>query len=361
MSESPPLPGQSEQVQSYLLDRRGAGLPLVIEPLAGGDLSPTTAATWLRTYRVQAEALLQHHGALLLRGFAVRTAADFEQVVRGIGAELKRDYFGTSPRNAVTDYVFNASELPDYYPIPQHCEMSFLPKPPRRLFFSCLLAPSGPGGETPLCDFRQVYRQLDPQVRQRFIDRGIQNRRSYGGPEGSGRFDLWQLKPWHQLFGTTSRAAVEAQCQALGLDCTWQSNGRLQLTNVQPAMRAHPQTGELAWFNHLQVFHLSTAAAEYQRIAQRIPALRYQLLRAVAIVGSQLKRLRGSQALAMHCTFGDGGEIPRSAVEHVRDVIWQNLVCFRWQLGDVLLIDNFAVSHGRLPYRGRRHIVVCWE
>ena len=28
--------------------------------------------------------------------------------------------------------------------------------------------------------------------------------------------------------------------------------------------------------------------------------------------------------------------------------------------GDVVAIDNFAVSHGRLPYRGPRNVAVAW-
>ena len=69
---------------------------------------------------------------------------------------LQNDYLGTSPRNALTEFVFSASELPPHFPIPQHCEMSFVARPPRRLFFSCLVPSSGPGGETPLADFRRV-------------------------------------------------------------------------------------------------------------------------------------------------------------------------------------------------------------
>jgi hypothetical protein len=37
-------------------------------------------------------------------------------------------------------------------------------------------------------------------------------------------------------------------------------------------------------------------------------------------------------------------------------VIWQNLVVYPWQTGDVVAIDNNAVGHGRLPYQGPRRI-----
>ena len=39
---------------------------------------------------------------------------------------------------------------------------------------------------------------------------------------------------------------------------------------------------------------------------------------------------------------------------------WRNLVAFPWQQGDVVAIDNFSMSHGRLPYRGPRQVVVAW-
>ena len=98
------------------------------------------------------------------------------------------DYLGTSPRDALTPYVFSASELPGYYPIAQHCEMRFLKKPPRRLFFCCLRPNDGPGGETPLCDFRKVARDLAPAVLDRFERRGVRIIRNYCGPSGGSSF-----------------------------------------------------------------------------------------------------------------------------------------------------------------------------
>jgi alpha-ketoglutarate-dependent taurine dioxygenase len=34
-------------------------------------------------------------------------------------------------------------------------------------------------------------------------------------------------------------------------------------------------------------------------------------------------------------------------------------VRFRWQQGDFLLLDNFTVTHGRMPFRGNRRILVA--
>ena len=63
---------------------------------------------------------------------------------------------------------------------------------------------------------------------------------------------------------------------------------------------------------------------------------------------------------SMHVTFGDGSEIPEEYVEHIEDVIWKNMVIYSWKKGDVICLDNFSTSHGRLPYYGPREIMVAW-
>lgn len=335
-------------------------MPLVLEPRV--DENPDAVARVLEENREWVDRELLEHGAMLLRGARVREAIEFERIARAMAHGLKNDYLGTSPRDAVTEYVFNASELPAFYPIPQHCEMSFVKKPPERLLFCCLVAPRSAGGETPLCDFRAVYRDLDPEVRERFVRKGVRNVRNYAGPDGGAPMGPWQLKPWHALFGTTDRDRVEAICRENDFEFTWLPGGKLRLVNVQPAVRAHPITGEPVWFNHSQVFHLTQAPGEYRRIAERQDPWR---MRGLALLSTGLvalqRRLKSDDDQAMQCTFGDGTPIPDSDMEAVRDAIWKNLRAFRWQVGDIVVIDNFAVSHGRMPYHGPRKVVVAWS
>lgn len=333
-------------------------LPLLVRP--GREGSATTLAGWLREHPGWVQDHLVRHGAILFRGFEGVDATAFESVARSIDAELKNEYLGTSPRDRLTDYVFTASELPSYYPIPQHCEMSFVAKPPRRLFFCCLLA-SREGGETPLVDFRNVYQALDPAVRRRFEEGGIRIVRNYAGPGTGGKLDLWKLKRWDEMFLTTERASVEATCRREGFEVEWTANGGLRLISRQPVFRDHPQTGERAWHNHTQVFHLSAAPGEYRRIFRLRPSLRAAAFWQLSRVLVGLQRLsRGADEQSMHCTYEDGREIPDADMEHVRDVIWRHMVIQPWERGDMLAIDNHSVAHGRLPYRGPRTVAVCW-
>ena len=189
-----------------------SGLPLLVTP--EGDASPAALASFIEAERTA----LEGHGAVLYRGFSIANAKEFEGIARAIDPALKNDYLGTSPRDALTEYVFSASELPPYYPIPQHCEMSFLPAPPRRLMFCCLVPNQGRGGETPLSDFRAVYRDLDPALRARFEEKGVRNLRNYAGPRSKRRLDPWKLKRWDEMFHTQDRARVEEICRGHGLE-----------------------------------------------------------------------------------------------------------------------------------------------
>src|SRR5204863_10034199 len=118
-------------------------------------------------------------------------------------------------------------------------------------------------------------KDLDPRVRDRFAAKGVRIIRNYVGPDGGGRFDPWRLKRWDEMFRTKDPAQAERTARKNGLEPRWKPGGRLELTSTQAAFRVHPATGDLVWFNHSQVFHLSSAAAEYRRIAGRLgPAWR---------------------------------------------------------------------------------------
>jgi alpha-ketoglutarate-dependent taurine dioxygenase len=332
-------------------------LPLGVGPQRIADAA--ALAHWLAEHHDWVQTALHRHGAVLFRGFAAVDAPQFEAVARAIAPGLQSQYLGTSPRVNLTPYVFTASELPGFYPIPQHAEMSFLAEPPRQLFFCALQAPAQ-HGETPICDLRAVWRALDPAVRDRFDRLGLRIIRNYAGPDAAQR-DLWQLKRWDQIFGTTDRDDVQTICAREGFAATWGDQGQLTLTSHQPAARAHPETAEMAWLNHSQVFHLLAGPEELRRIATWRPGLRSIATWLYAETAIALRRLRtADHQQPMHCTYGDGSPIRRGDLAHVLDVVWRHLVVIPWQTGDMLALDNRLVSHGRLPYRGPRTVAVAF-
>lgn len=334
-------------------------LPLTL--VADGTPSVDALVAWLWANESRVRDDLTQHGAILFRGFDVDEAGDFERIARAIDDDLKNEYLGLSPRNALTPYVFSASEIPSPFPIPEHNEMSFVANPPRSLFFWCKTPPAPGTGETPLVDMRAVYRDLDPDVRDRFEHRGIRVIRNYRAPGKKRPWDLTQLKPWQDMFQTTERSVVEAKCAEEGFTPVWEDDGTLKLLSEQPAVKSHPRTGEPVWFNHAAVLHRSNADGELRRVFALRPSVRSLL----SWIGGKAydigqRRLRDPSALPMHCTYGDGSEILDADMEAVRDAIWKNLVITPWYRGDVLAIDNDSTGHGRMPFFGPRMIAVAW-
>lgn len=333
-------------------------LPLLITP-ENGETSLQKLTDWISVNKAMIEDKLTESGAVLFRGFDIQTPLDFETVAKSIDSELKDDYLGTSPRDKKTDFVFSASELPPHYPIMQHCEMSFLPSAPRRLFFYCNIEPQY-GGETPICDFRKVYRDLDPKIRSEFEQKGVKHIRNYASPKSTKK-DAFELKKWNQMFLTEDKALIEKKCAENDIICEWKNDDGLRLINKNAGIKIHPKTGEKTWFNHTQVYHVSAAADEYHRIHKR--QKRWETFKTsimLELMTFYNKRTKNPNDQSMHVTFGDDSPIPDSYVEHIQEVIWKNMVIQPWKKGDVILLDNFSTSHGRLPYVGPREVMVCW-
>ena len=60
------------------------------------------------------------------------------------------------------------------------------------------------------------------------------------------------------------------------------------------------------------------------------------------------------------CTvyYGDGSTIEPEVIQHLRAVSWSCAVGFRWRKGDLLVLDNLTVQHGRIGFTGKREILV---
>ena len=57
-------------------------------------------------------------------------------------------------------------------------------------------------------------------------------------------------------------------------------------------------------------------------------------------------------------SFGDDTEIPDDAMQRVSDLADGLSFDVAWQTGDVALVDNFLVMHGRRPFSGKRCVLV---
>ena len=56
--------------------------------------------------------------------------------------------------------------------------------------------------------------------------------------------------------------------------------------------------------------------------------------------------------------YGDASPIEPETLDELRRIYDEETVLFPWQEGDILLLDNMRVAHGRAPYTGARQILV---
>jgi alpha-ketoglutarate-dependent taurine dioxygenase len=302
----------------------GGELPLVVEPMVEG----VDAARWATVNREQVEGWLLRHGAILFRGFGVTTAERFEQLACAISPDLLDYRERSSPRSEIKRGIYTSTDHPADQYIHFHNEQSYTHSWPLKLWFFCLQA-ADEGGATPLADGRRVLKALNPQLKERFLKKKVLYVRNY--IEGIGL-------TWQDAFQTTDRAVVEEYCRRASIAFAWGEGGRLTTRQVFDAILTHPKTGEPLWFEHAAFFHVSSLE----------PDVRETLLREY-----------GPANLPFNTYYGDGSPIEDSVLDELRGAYRQAAVSFRWQEGDVLLIDNMLTSHGREPFKGPRKILVA--
>jgi alpha-ketoglutarate-dependent taurine dioxygenase len=112
----------------------------------------------------------------------------------------------------------------------------------------------------------------------------------------------------------------------------------LRTRQVRPAAAQHPITGEMVWFNQAHLFHVSNLGSEMQE---------------------SLYKVFDEQDLPRNAYYGDGSPFSSEDLEEVRRAYKEATVVFSWQPGDILMLDNMLVAHGRRPYSGQRRILVA--
>ena len=297
-------------------------LPLLITPAVDG-VSPIE---WAAGQREQIDTWLLTHGGILFRGFDLGSVAAFEQFI-GASADNWAEYREpATPRSQVSGNIYTSTDYPPAQRIFLHNENSHTESWPMKIFFFCV-TPAQQGGETPIADCRNIFERIDPAVRQRFIQKRIMYVRNFG--DGLGF-------PWQQVFKTTDRREVEAYCRSNGIEVEWKSDG-LRIRYVRPAVARHPRTGAMVWFNHGTFFHISTQE----------PAIRESLLASMP-----------EADLPYNTYYGDGSPIEPEVMDHLRAIYQDETVAFPWQEGDLLMLDNMLVAHGRASFAGPRKILV---
>ncbi|MFF5531307.1 TauD/TfdA family dioxygenase [Streptomyces cinerochromogenes] len=294
----------------------------------------TPAGTWDETrwgeVRGRVQALLDTYGVVMLRGAGIPDTAAFHAAVSGFGRDLIGSYRGgNTPRTTLSDGVFTSTEYPARYDISLHNELSYARKWPDRLYFCCLDAPDT-GGATPVCDGEALLGALSPALRERFAA-GVVYRQYLHGGAGLG-------KSWQDTFETDDRAVVEEFLTASEAAFEWTGDGGLRVRQHRPGVIKNPRTGRDTWFNQADQWHPSNLPDDE---------------------GELLMSLTDSVDDLPHwVTYADGAALSEADLAEVRAAQRAHKLAEPWRRGDVMIVDNPSVLHGREAFTGTRKVVV---
>ncbi|CAJ2648344.1 clavaminate synthase-like protein [Trifolium pratense] len=298
----------------------GETLPLVLQPREANKSDLESLLLSLNKNKEWFEEMIIKNSAVLLRGFDVNKAEDFNDIVETFGWEDIR-YVGPAPRTHIYKMVWTANEGPLSEFIYYHHEMVLIKEYPKKVILFCEIPPPE-GGETPFVpSFRVTERMIEefPEEVKKMEEKGLKY--SFTAPSNSDRTSM-RGRGWEDAFGTSDPKEAEKRARSLGMDVEWLPNGGLKtilgprnLTKVFEGRK-----GRRMWFN--------------------------------TIVGMHGKEISSA-------TLADGTEIPENVVKRCGEIIEEESIQFKWQKGDVLFLDNYALLHGRRPSLPPRRVLVA--
>jgi alpha-ketoglutarate-dependent taurine dioxygenase len=275
---------------------------VTVEPLGTG---PAGAVMHAGTGRVRLHDLefesvveaLGEFGAVLFRGFDA-TPSDFSAFTgRFSSATLGRLHLGQNRREVADDVNTSTVNLGMQHVGP-HAELAYSPQRPDLLWFYCA-CPSADDGQTTLFDGIEVFTRLPDPLR----DKCASTELLYS-------FDAAGQDEWPLFTGVAADRdhTLELLAAVQGVSCTARGDDAIDIS-------------------------YRVSAAEPSRL-QRVPAF----------ANSIIPHASGGVSFADGTPVRSGDRL--SILRTCNDL----MTPVQWQRGDVLMIDNSRMMHGRLPF-----------
>lgn len=298
--------------------------------------------------------LLNDYGAVLLRGLNDNSSIAFSKYITAIESGRGNTPFeqiglaGKRFEQALN--VFTANEGPQTTRFYQHNEYARYTHFPSNIHFFSNKAPSN-GGESPIAHSNEFFNRVKDEIPE-FIDelsrKGLISVQVYPSKtkvttatkgneffwEGSDSFgqeidfenDTFELK----------KQKAEKQIKRLTSDFKWLDDGSLIVRQHVPAFRTHPVRKFPTFFNGLNG--------------------RYGTSRDNDALNPPYNGKNGG--IFLPSTYDNSEVIPLQYLEIVNRISMEIEYNHKWQEGDLLLVDNYQVSHGRAPWFGDEERVV---
>lgn len=189
------------------------------------------------------------------------------------------------------------------YSVPAHGEMYYMEKRPDLIWFYCA-SPAKKGGETTVYDAIKVYEALSDDAKTLLHAKRLKYIRHY--PDGF----------WQKIFRADTLDEVSAICQENCLSLTINADRSITTEYTRSAFVQSPQGDHWLFLNNI------------------LPVI------AIERLGLQYNLLR----------LEDGSTIPDTVLDEIASVTERLAVPIPWQKGNIAMIDNRRLLHGRRPF-----------
>lgn len=353
-------------------------MPLVIEAKDSQDIS--FLQRFLKQHSAEILEDIAIYGAVLLRGFQVKSDADFENTVlsinglQGIGDAFMSEQ-GRTHVNDDLKYVLHTNAVyktgGTLYLGGFHSENYYSPDVPGYICFCCL-KPSTLGGETGLINTEKLYEHLPDDLKQRLL------RQSYFVSQ-------WLVSEVVERY-QMSVEKIEQICREYDLPIIGEGKNRFILM-YKPSVFEDPVTKKQAL--QINYFELQTLNIEmrkcfnddyqgrewfWHRFVWRLPKFIMRSLELTYItIASMLYSPRESLAIYKNKRLVKNAKVPPfddtkvgscftdADVKNLAKLMREYYCSCLWQAGDIILVDNKKVVHAGMPGAGPRLIraMIC--
>lgn len=274
----------------------------IIEPLGAGSagkvMRATSGRTNLRDLPLEpALEVLRESGALLFRGFGPEPGDFAAFTDRFSSSTLGRLHMAQNRREVAGDADTSTVNLGMQHVGP-HAELGYSPRRPDLLWFSCV-RPSAAGGETTLFDGIKVWERLPDPLREKFAASDLLYSFEAAGPDD-----------WPLFTGVPADRdrTLELLAAERGVSYTLGNGDTLDI-------------------------RYRVSAAEPSRF-QGAPAFSNSII----------------PSISGGVSFADGTPVLSSDRLSILRVCDDLATPVDWRKGDVIVIDNSRMMHGRLPF-----------
>lgn len=291
---------------------------------------------------------LKQHGCVVIRNPGKNDPEVMSKFIKAIGENSGNELFiqngSTATRREITNILSTANEGPSERPIYQHNEFSRFIKYPTTLFFVCSNY-NGEGGETPIVHGGELFNAVNekaPEFTKELSKKGLYMEQIW--PLKSDNKTNWAYKfcfgrnidPNDNDFEHQKKSALELAKEIASPHSEFigESNDLLIRQYTNPIRLYETEKGEAfpCFFNSIATFY------------------------------ANVKHKIGEYDKTKSICYNDNTVIETKYLDLVLQKSIELAYNHSWEEGDIAIVDNYQVSHGRCPWNEERTILVSmWD